>query len=135
MLLSDVSLWGAAEYLLRDLLNYAVKCAVEDGTFDRDKHQVEHFLTAWRSLSPKDKSQNANGPIANVGPTSCNSVEEWRRLFSRMTTKQAAEVVVANEFLDPFADYGHCVRVLADVLQAWAANVNGGRSGVLPLKR
>ena len=55
-------------------------------------------------------------PVLNGDQT----VEEWKRILSKLTVGAAAETVVANYIFDPVFDYGTSVTVLRRVLQAWA---------------
>ena len=48
------------------------------------------------------------------------TVEDWKRILSKLTVGAAAETVVANYIYDPVCDYGTSVTVLRRVLQAWA---------------
>jgi hypothetical protein len=55
-------------------------------------------------------------PVLNGDQT----VEDWKRILSKLTVGAAAETVVANYIYDPICDYGTSVTVLRRVLQAWA---------------
>ncbi len=55
-------------------------------------------------------------PVLNGDQT----VEDWKRILSKLTVGAAAETVVANYIYDPICDYGTSVKVLKRVLQAWA---------------
>jgi len=39
---------------------------------------------------------------------------------AKLSVAAAAETVIANYIYDPVCDYGHSVRILRDVLRAWA---------------
>ena len=55
-------------------------------------------------------------PVLNGDQT----IEDWKRILSKLTVGAAAETVVANYIYDPVCDYGTSVKVLRRVLQAWA---------------
>jgi hypothetical protein len=55
-------------------------------------------------------------PVLNGDQT----IEDWKRILSKLTVGAAAETVVANYIYDPVCDYGTSVTVLRRVLQAWA---------------
>jgi hypothetical protein len=55
-------------------------------------------------------------PVLNGDQT----VEDWKRILSKLTVSAAAEMVVADYIYDPICDYGTSVKVLKRVLTAWA---------------
>ena len=48
------------------------------------------------------------------------SIDEWKNVLGKLSVAAAAETVIANYIYDPICDYGHSVRILRDVLRAWA---------------
>ena len=59
-----------------------------------------------------------NGPVPVLNGD--QTIEDWKRILSKLTVSAAAETVVANYIYDPVCDYGTSVTVLRLVLQAWA---------------
>ena len=59
-----------------------------------------------------------NGPVPVLNGD--QTVEDWKRILSKLTVGAAAETVVCNYLYDPICDYGTSVKVLKRVLQAWA---------------
>jgi hypothetical protein len=134
MLLGEAAVWTAADYLLRDLLNFSMQCGAEDGTLDKDRHQVENFLTAWRSVSVARTSTKTHGPIPILDGSM--SVGDWKILLSRLTASSAAEVIVGNYLYDPRADYTYCVQALTRALIAWGElETANHKATVLPLPK
>jgi hypothetical protein len=59
------------------------------------------------------------------------TVEDWKRILSKLSTTGAAETVVCNYLYDPVCDYATSVKVLRRVLQAWAEiKLNNHRLGI-----
>jgi len=135
LVLDGVSIWSACDYLMQDLLNFSWKSGVENLTLNADRQQLENFLVAWEVLAQTKARQRANNggrSVAIVDPSQTSSVEEWRRLFTKMTVKEASETVISGVLYDPSSDYWFCVQTLAKVMTAWAANAvhtNGGSEG------
>ena len=48
------------------------------------------------------------------------SIDEWKTVLGKLSVAAAAETVIANYIYDPICDYGHSVRILRNVLRAWA---------------
>jgi hypothetical protein len=59
-----------------------------------------------------------NGPVPLLNGD--QTVEDWKRILSKLTVSAAAETVVANYLYDPICDYATSVKVLKRVLTAWA---------------
>jgi len=59
-----------------------------------------------------------NGPVPVLNGD--QTVEDWKRILSKLTVGAAAETVVCNYLYDPVCDYATSVKVLRRVLQAWA---------------
>jgi hypothetical protein len=83
------------------------------------------FETAGKSIPGRRHQQNESTtmqsnktivPILNGDQT----VEDWKRILSKMTAFAAAEIVISNYLYDPLCDYGTSVRVLRKVLTAWS---------------
>ena len=59
-----------------------------------------------------------NGPVPVLNGD--QTVEDWKRILSKLTAGAAAETVVCNYLYDPVCDYATSVKVLKRVLTAWA---------------
>ena len=59
-----------------------------------------------------------NGPVPVLNGD--QTIEDWKRILSKLTVGAAAETVIANYIFDPVCDYGSSVTVLRRVLQDWA---------------
>jgi hypothetical protein len=64
------------------------------------------------------RSNKTAGPVPVLNGD--QTIEDWKRILSKLTVGAAAETVVANYIYDPVCDYGTSVEVLRRVLQAWA---------------
>ena len=133
LILENTRPWTAAEFLLRDLLDYPLFGGELNYNLERDKQQIENFLLAYGSLSHSRRSNKSNGPVPVLHGDM--TIEDWKKMLSKLTVGAAAECVTANYIYDATCDYGHTVTVLRRVLQAWGElelNAHGvGRGNVL----
>jgi hypothetical protein len=63
LILENTQPWTAAEFLLRDLLDYPLFGGELNYNLDRDKQQIENFLLAYGSLSHAKRSNKTSGPV------------------------------------------------------------------------
>jgi len=118
MILQNLEIWNAVDWLLRDLMDYPVVGGQFNEHLQRDRDQLENFLTAFSSVSrSKTSSRKTNGPIPVIDGDL--NVTQWRAVLSELNAASAAECVIANVIFDAAADYGYCVLVLKRVLTAW----------------
>jgi hypothetical protein len=119
LILDNLPPWSAADFLLRDLLDYPCVGGQFNENVERDKQQIENFLLAYGSLSQSRRSdKTTSGPIPVLDGDL--TVEEWKKVLGKLTVNAAAECVLANYLFDCRADYGYSLTVLRRVLTAWA---------------
>jgi len=77
-------------------------------------------LNGWPNSNGSINYCESSAPLLSASVNGDQTVEDWKRILSKLTVGAAAETVVANYIYDPVCDYGTSVTVLRRVLQAWA---------------